>query len=80
MLVIKNLMVQFEFPGIDPPVNVTAVAVLVTIPPPHCGDAGTPDTVNPAGRVSVNVTPGRRVLLLLINVTVTSLVLPNAIA
>lgn len=51
-------MVQLEFLGIDPPTNVTVVAVYETVPP-HWGVAGTPETVTLAGRVSVNVTSVR---------------------
>lgn len=42
--------------GIVPPLSVTDVAVLVIVPP-HCGEAGVPEIVNPAGRVSVMPTP-----------------------
>ena len=46
-------MLQVAFPAIVPPVKVTEPAVLVTIPPPHWGEAGTPETVTPTGKVSV---------------------------
>jgi hypothetical protein len=42
--------------GITPPVNVMDVAVLLTVPP-HCETVGVPKIVNPAGRLSVILTP-----------------------
>ena len=43
--------------GMVPPVSVTELAVLVTMPPLHCGVAGVPTTVRPAGNASVKFTP-----------------------
>ncbi len=65
VLVTKNLIVQLEFGSIDPNSNLTDEAVGIVIVPPHCGEAGMPDTSSPAGRVSVKLTPFRTVLLLL---------------
>lgn len=42
--------------GSEPPVSVTELAVVVTVPLLHC-DAAAPVTVNPAGSVSVRSIP-----------------------
>ncbi|MBV6466972.1 MAG: hypothetical protein PGMFKBFP_02301 [Anaerolineales bacterium] len=72
-------MVQLPLAGIVPPLNVTVVAVLVTVPP-HCGEAGAAETVTPAGMVSVKLTPVSGVSLRLYRVMVTVLVPPRGMA
>ena len=43
--------------GMLPPVSVTEVAVLVMLPPLHCGVVGVPTTVRPEGKESTKLTP-----------------------
>ena len=78
LLVTVNTTAQLPFAGMVPPVRVTELAVFVTAPP-HCGLAGAPETVSPAGNPSVKVTPVSGVLLRLVKVMVTVLVPPTTI-
>ena len=78
LLVTVYTTAQLPFAGMVPPVRVTELAVFVTAPP-HCGLAGAPETVSPAGNPSVKVTPVSGVLLRLVKVMVTVLVPPTTI-
>lgn len=63
--------------GTEPPVRVTELAVDVTVPPLHWGEAGVPYTVKPVGNGSVNSTPVNAVDVELRIVRVTVLVPPT---
>lgn len=76
----KTIVQVFPGPGAaasEPPLKVTEVAVLETVPP-HCGVAGAAETFKPAGSESVKDMLVSGETLLFVSVTVTVLMPFNA--